>query len=254
MSPDPTEPLPPPERQFKGIWICAAIWEDDDLTLAERCLIAEVDSLCGRGKACYASNAFLAKRLRLSDLHMNGMLSDLTRWGYLIRLAFTGRQTLRCVHPMFSSNAETVHELLRQHGVTPPVGRPRKDPKGLEKSSQSSLGIKPKASRVGIKPKAGLTCGSRQPGDTTQPQINAENTMRTTTTAAAVESPVVVASLVGQEETKDAQSEKQIKSLAVEFGTDSRQRAKIEACAKRRGLAFVLEQAAIVRSNPKIEN
>ena len=32
------------ERKFKGIWIPAAIWESKELTLQEKCVIAEIDS------------------------------------------------------------------------------------------------------------------------------------------------------------------------------------------------------------------
>jgi hypothetical protein len=46
----------------------------------------------------------------------------------------------------------------------------------------------------------------------------------------------------------------ELQQIASEFGSDSRQKAKAEACAKRRGMTFVREQAEIVRSNPKIEN
>lgn len=262
----PSDQSPPgstsadPKREFKGIWICAAIWEDDDLTLAERCLIAEVDSLCGRDKACYASNAFLAKRLRLSDLHMNGMLSDLTRWGYLIRLAFTGRQTLRCVHPMFSSDAETVHELLRQYGVEPPKGRPHKDAKALEKSAKSSLGIKPKAGRVGIKPKAALTHTAMQPEDIAQPEIlKTENKERTMMTApAAVTRSSSSFSFVSDRSEEEPTGElsredhDELSGYAYEFEITERQSNQVVRYAKLKGMGYVRQMVAAARAD--IEN
>jgi hypothetical protein len=42
--------------------------------------------------------------------------------------------------------------------------------------------------------------------------------------------------------------------MALEFGSDGRQRAKAEACAKSRGMAFVREQADIVRTKPDVRN
>jgi hypothetical protein len=42
--------------------------------------------------------------------------------------------------------------------------------------------------------------------------------------------------------------------IALEFGSDGRQRAKAEACAKSRGMAFVREQADIVRTKPDVRN
>jgi hypothetical protein len=236
-----------PTRQFKGIWICAAIWEDDRLTLAERCLIAEVDSLTHPEKACYASNEFLANRFRLSAVHMNGMLSDLTRWRFLVRLAFTGRQTLRCVHPAFSSNPSTVNALLSRHGVRLPDAPP-------EKPTQGSLGIKPKAGRVGIKPKAALSQNPRQPWDKTQTEISKkEQRERTTKTGertqakaippAPEENAVVVSSLGSVEETEADR-------LAKEFGACPKQAQALRGHIQGNGLGYVQEKAEIARRRP----
>jgi hypothetical protein len=235
-----------PTRQFKGIWICAAIWEDDRLTLAERCLIAEVDSLTHPEKACYASNEFLAKRFRLSAVHMNGMLSDLTRWRFLVRLAFTGRQTLRCVHPAFSSNPSTVNALLSKHGVRLPDAPP-------EKPTQARLGINPKAGRVGIKPKAALSQNPRQPSDKTQTEISKkEQRERTTKTnersqakviLPAPDKGVVVSSLGSVEEEEAAR-------LAREFGACPKQAQALRGHIQGKGLGYVQEKADIARRRP----
>jgi hypothetical protein len=44
-----------------------------------------------------------------------------------------------------------------------------------------------------------------------------------------------------------AQDQLELDAIALEFDSDGRQKAKAEACAKRRGMAFVREQAAIVQ-------
>jgi hypothetical protein len=106
-----------PKREFKGVWICAALWEDAELNPTEKFLIAEVDSLCGNGKPCFASNEFLSQRLQTTPKYMNNMLYVLTQARYLVRLAFTGRHTLRCAHPLLSSNPATVHALLQKYKV-----------------------------------------------------------------------------------------------------------------------------------------
>jgi hypothetical protein len=237
-----------PTRQFKGIWICAAIWEDDRLTLAERCLIAEVDSLTHPEKACYASNDFLANRFRLSAVHMNGMLSDLTRWRFLVRLAFTGRQTLRCVHPAFSSNPSTVNALLSKHGVRLPDAPP-------EKPTQASLGINPKAGRVGIKPKAALSQNPRQPSDKTQTEISKkEQRERTTKTgeraqakaipSAPEKNGVVVVSSLGPVEEEAAEK------LAKVFGANPKQSQALRDHIRRNGLSYVQEKSEIALRRP----
>jgi hypothetical protein len=33
------------DRAFKGVWICAAVWTNHDLSWIEKALIAEIDSL-----------------------------------------------------------------------------------------------------------------------------------------------------------------------------------------------------------------
>lgn len=106
-----------PKRQFKGVWLCVALLDDEGLSPAEKILLAEVDSLTHPEKGCYANNDFLSKRLHVTKIHINGLLSDLTRSGYLIRLGFNGRQTFRCVHPALSSNAATVHALMKTKGI-----------------------------------------------------------------------------------------------------------------------------------------
>ena len=72
-----------PKHEFKGVWICAALWEDTELNPTEKFLIAEVDSLCGNGKACFASNEFLSKRVQTTARYMNNMLYGLTQARYL---------------------------------------------------------------------------------------------------------------------------------------------------------------------------
>ena len=44
-----------------------------------------------------------------------------------------------------------------------------------------------------------------------------------------------------------AQNRVELDAIALEFNSDGRQKAKAVACAKRRGMAFVREQAAIAR-------
>src|SRR5947209_7441865 len=102
MSQPPEEGTP--TRQFKGLWVCAHLLDAEELTPAEKLLIAEVDSLSGNGQPCFAGNEHLAKRLHVAPAHMRGMLAELTDLGYLVRLAFTGRTTLRCVNPDLSSD------------------------------------------------------------------------------------------------------------------------------------------------------
>jgi hypothetical protein len=103
-----------PLRKFKGVWICATLWFDTALNPTEKFLIAEIDSLTGNGEPCFAGNKYLADHLQTSVAHMRDMLAELTARGYLIRLGFTGRHTLRCVRPDLSSNTTSSKQLIKQ--------------------------------------------------------------------------------------------------------------------------------------------
>jgi len=96
------------------VWICATLWFDKALNPTEKFLIAEIDSLTGNGEPCFAANKYLADHLQTSEAHMRDMLAELTARGYLIRLGFTGRRTLRCVRPDLSSNPTTCKQLIKQ--------------------------------------------------------------------------------------------------------------------------------------------
>lgn len=54
------------ERNFKGVWIPAKIWLSKDLSVVEKCLLTEIDSLSTTEKGCFASNAYLAEFLGVS--------------------------------------------------------------------------------------------------------------------------------------------------------------------------------------------
>jgi hypothetical protein len=102
-----------PARKFKGVWICATLWFDKALNPTEKFLIAEIDSLTGNGEPCFAGNKYLADQLQTSETHMRDMLAELTARGYLVRLGFNGRQTLRCVRPDLSSNPTCSKTLIK---------------------------------------------------------------------------------------------------------------------------------------------
>lgn len=78
------------ERGFKGIWIPAQLWLRSDLSLSEKCLIAEIESL-DTGDGCFASNEYLAQFLGVSEGRIRNILSDLYQRGFVESFAFNGR-------------------------------------------------------------------------------------------------------------------------------------------------------------------
>jgi hypothetical protein len=70
------------ERQFKGVWIPAELWLDENLSKMEMLLLAEIDSFSRNGD-CFASNEHFAKFLRVSKKRVSEMLTSLNRKGYI---------------------------------------------------------------------------------------------------------------------------------------------------------------------------
>ncbi len=82
----------PMQRDFKGVWIPKEIWLDSSLSIAEKCLIVEIDSLDNDAeKGCFASNEYLCKFLGLSEGRTANMISDLRKRGYIENVFFDGR-------------------------------------------------------------------------------------------------------------------------------------------------------------------
>ena len=69
-------------RGFKGVWLCAAIYESQELSPVEKLLLAEIDALTSDANACYASNAHFSNRLGITVTRVDHLLGKLTRLGY----------------------------------------------------------------------------------------------------------------------------------------------------------------------------
>ena len=70
-----------PDRQFKGIWIPAHIWEQLDLTAAERCLWAEIDSFTNAKSGYYKTNEQAAEELGISQRSVTRAFAKLENLG-----------------------------------------------------------------------------------------------------------------------------------------------------------------------------
>lgn len=72
----------PEERVFRGIWIPAEIWLKKDLTLLEKNLWAEIDSL-DRQDGCYATNEYFAEFFGVSLRSVTRAVGRLIENGYV---------------------------------------------------------------------------------------------------------------------------------------------------------------------------
>lgn len=71
------------ERQFKGIWIPKEIWLSENLTLQEKIILVEIDSLETEEKGCYASNKYFAEFFKISLARVSQIIKSLEKKKYL---------------------------------------------------------------------------------------------------------------------------------------------------------------------------
>jgi Mn-dependent DtxR family transcriptional regulator len=70
------------KRQVKGIWIPIEVWESTDLHMAEKLVLAEIDSF-EKSQGCFVSNGYLGRFLDLSPSRISQIVSHLKELGYI---------------------------------------------------------------------------------------------------------------------------------------------------------------------------
>ena len=69
-------------RAFKGIWIPKEVWESKELTLQQKVMLVEIDSLDNE-KGCYASNKYFSEFFGISNGRVSQVINELIDKGYL---------------------------------------------------------------------------------------------------------------------------------------------------------------------------
>ena len=254
------------KRAFKGVWICAAIFLNKNLTPAEKILLAEIDSLTTDEQGCYASNAHFAKHLGVTESRVNHVVARLTREGYIIRVSYDGRISNRVVAPAYSSNPATSRRLIERHHR-------------LAKNSSSELLHSEDSNSKSLKI-ATLSCQKGQPRTVENSSAllleklptESTNTKRenTTTTTYKENKPKEASSsrraslsvLSGGAEQPAAEASDELgmanaqsDALALELGREFRltgkQRQTVTEYCESHGQEYVLGKAEIVRSAPR---
>ena len=93
-------------RDFKGVWIPKEIWLNTDLSIIEKVLLVEIDSLDNSDRGCFASNEYLAKFVQLSESRVAHIISDLKKREYIIVVFTDGRNRGLKLHPQQSRFAK----------------------------------------------------------------------------------------------------------------------------------------------------
>lgn len=71
------------DRDFKGVWIPREIWLSEHLSLVEKALFVEIQSLDNE-RGCYASNAHFAKFFGVSIRQIIRYIASLKQHGFVI--------------------------------------------------------------------------------------------------------------------------------------------------------------------------
>lgn len=80
------------DRDFKGVWIPKEVWLDERLTMLEKGILVEIDSLDMSDDGCWASNEYLATFCQCSIPKVANAVSKLVELGYIRRESFDGRR------------------------------------------------------------------------------------------------------------------------------------------------------------------
>lgn len=71
------------ERAFKGVWISANIWLNEQLSIQEKIILTEIDSLDNE-EGCFASNKYFADFMNLSERQIKRMIKNLIEKGWIV--------------------------------------------------------------------------------------------------------------------------------------------------------------------------
>lgn len=77
-------------RDFKGVWIPKEIWLNEELTLLEKIIFVEIDSLDNENH-CTAGNEYFATFCNCSESKVSKAIKKLKELGMIEELSFDGR-------------------------------------------------------------------------------------------------------------------------------------------------------------------
>ncbi len=72
------------DRDFRGIWIPAEIWLTKELTVGEKLMYVEIESLSRLQRGCFASNAHFAEMFSISTSRVSEIISALASKGFVV--------------------------------------------------------------------------------------------------------------------------------------------------------------------------
>ena len=84
-------------RKFKGVWIPADYWLDENLSIMEVVILTEIDSLDGEN-GCFASNKHFASFIGMTPAYVSKIIKHLKEKGYIsVKYKTENRVTTRSI-------------------------------------------------------------------------------------------------------------------------------------------------------------
>lgn len=84
-----------PARKFKGVWIPAEVWLDRSLSITEKVMLIEIDSLQDPIRGCFSSNKRMAAFFGLSQSRVSEIITGLAKKGLVsITLIRDGKRVI----------------------------------------------------------------------------------------------------------------------------------------------------------------
>jgi hypothetical protein len=124
-------------RAFRGIWIPAEVWLSQDMTLQEKVMLVEINSLQHPDRGCFKSNRALADFFQLSISRVSEIIASLDRKGLVrVELIRDGRQVIE--RRIFMSTPFGIPNTPSGNAMTP-FGKGDEPPSGKAKESNTSL-------------------------------------------------------------------------------------------------------------------
>ena len=97
----------------RGFFIPAEIWENKDLTIQEKIILAEIASFSKNGKECYISNARVAEILGLQIRQGENIFYGMVEKGIVKTTRFDGKNRFVEVVEGWQSNAKQTRNVVR---------------------------------------------------------------------------------------------------------------------------------------------
>lgn len=92
-------------RKFKGVWIPADYWLDENLSIMEVVILTEIDSLDGEN-ACFASNKHFASFIGMTPAYVSKIIKHLKEKGYIsVNYKTENRVTTRSIKIIRGTNS-----------------------------------------------------------------------------------------------------------------------------------------------------